>query len=83
MSAAQFGKISTAQIDKITTQHLAIASRFTTKPNGKSSRKKRGTLHYLGQFPKARRLLVEHVQDLGRGKCPVLESLPEVNLRLF
>jgi hypothetical protein len=47
MSAAQFGKISTAQIDKITTQHLAIASRFTTKPNGKSSRKKRGTLHKL------------------------------------
>src|SRR5208283_5115265 len=49
MSAAQFGKISTAPIDKMTTQHLAIASRFTTKPNGKSSRKKRGTLQEAGQ----------------------------------
>ena len=47
MSATQFGKTSTAQIDKTTTQHLAIASRFTTKPNGKSSRKKRGTLHLI------------------------------------
>jgi hypothetical protein len=45
MSAPQFGKISTAQVDKTTTQLLANSSRFTTKPNGKSSRKKRGTLH--------------------------------------
>lgn len=35
---------------------------------------------YLGQFPKARLPLAEHVQDLRGGKCPVLESLPEINL---
>jgi hypothetical protein len=51
MSAPQFGKISTAQVDKTTTQLLANSSRFTTKPNGKSSRKKRGTLHKQGRYP--------------------------------
>ena len=45
MSAPQFGKTSTAQDDKTTTQHLGTASRFTPKPIGKSSRKERGTLH--------------------------------------
>ena len=46
MTPAQFGKTSTAQIAKTDPQHLANPSRFTTKPNGKSSRKKRGTLHH-------------------------------------
>src|SRR5258708_7786502 len=44
MSAPQFGKISTAQCGKTTTQHPVTASRFTRKSNEKSSRKERGTL---------------------------------------
>jgi hypothetical protein len=40
--------------------------------------------HYLRQFPKARGLMVEQVQDLRCGKSPVLESEFEINpMRLF
>src|SRR6266705_3307354 len=45
MSAPHREKNSTTQNDKTTTQQPATASRFTRKPNGKSSRKERGTLH--------------------------------------
>src|SRR5437016_522304 len=45
MSAPQFGKTSTAQYGKTTTQHPVTATRFTRKSNEKSSRKERGTLH--------------------------------------
>jgi len=34
---------------------------------------------YLAQFPKAGRLLVEHVNNLRCGKSPVLESESEIN----
>jgi hypothetical protein len=46
MSAPQFRNTSTAQDDNTTVQDLDAASRFTTKPLGKSSRKKRGALQY-------------------------------------
>src|SRR5436309_1294279 len=46
MSAPQFGKTSTAQYGKTTTQHPVTAARFTRKSNEKSSRKERGTLHF-------------------------------------
>jgi len=34
----------------------------------------------LAQFPKARSLMVEQVNDLRRGKSPVLETESEINL---
>jgi hypothetical protein len=40
--------------------------------------------HYLGQFPKARGLVIKHVQEFFRGKSPVLKSEFEINpMRLF
>ncbi len=40
--------------------------------------------NYLRQFPKARGVVIEHVQEFFRGKSPVLESEFEINpLRLF
>ena len=44
MSTPPFATISTDQTDKTPTQHPVNPSRFTRNPNGKSSRKKRGTL---------------------------------------
>jgi hypothetical protein len=35
--------------------------------------------HYLCQFPKARRFMVEQVQEFLCGKCPILKSESEIN----
>src|SRR5258708_28590361 len=59
MSPPQFGKTSTAQCGKTTTQHPVPASRFTRKSNEKSSRKERGTLQhrYYGRSDSCRAVL--------------------------